>query len=117
MIPMRLREMKSCPEHQQVVIVLEDDGGQRKLAIAVDPGEGSRLLRSMRHPSGAHPIYDFVDEALRACQVTPRVVLEYAPGDGLASSVSLSSPGGEVSVTCYPSDAIALAQRRISPST
>jgi hypothetical protein len=113
MILMRLREITSCPEHQQAIIVLEDASGQRTLAIGADPAESCRLSRELgRPPRAAHPIYDFVDGLLRTFGIAPtRIVLEYIEGEGLTGVIGFLRVDGEASVSCYPSDALALAQR------
>ena len=116
MILMRLNDVKSCPEHAQAIIVLEDVSGQRKLAIAVDPGESRRLGQEMRQPGGRQPIYELLDAVLQACQATPtRVTLDYVPGAGLAGALHIFGPAGEVPVPCYVADAIALARRSTIP--
>jgi len=116
MILMRVTEMKSCPEHLQTIVVLEDVSGQRKLAIAVEPTESRRLGQEVRHPGGRHPIYELVDAVLQACQTTPtRVTLEYVPGAGLAGRLFVFGPAGEVPIPCYVSDAVALAMRNTIP--
>ena len=113
MIPMQFREMRSCPEHRQVIIVLGEVGGHRTLVIGADPDESARFAREIvRNPKSEHPIYDFVERLLRMLEAHPiRIVLEYVPGAGLAGSVAFSGRGGEASVPCYPSDALALAKR------
>src|SRR5262249_18942209 len=117
MIPMRLREMTSCPEHQQAIIVLEDLTGHRTLAVAADPDESRRLAREVaRRPDDAHLIYDFVDGLLGACGAKPtRVVLECSPGVGLGATVTLSRSDGDVVVPCYLADGLALAHRAEIP--
>ena len=113
MILMRFREMRSCPEHRQVIIVLGEVGGHRTLVIGADPDESVRFAREIvRNPKSEHPIYDFVESLSRTLGVRPiRIVLEYVPGAGLAGSVAFSGREGEASVPCYPSDALALAKR------
>ncbi len=112
MIPMRFREISSCAEdHQdQDIIVLEDASGHRTLAIAADPDESCRLVRELsRGPGAEHPIYDFLHIA------PTRVVLEYTLGEGLGALICFSRPEGEVTVPCYPSDALAIAHRTEVP--
>jgi len=110
---MQFREMRSCPEHRQVIIVLGEVGGHRTLALAADPDESVRFAREIvRNSKSEHPIYDFVEGLLRTLGARPiRIVLEYVPGAGLAGSVAFSGREGEASVSCYPSDALALAKR------
>jgi hypothetical protein len=45
MICMRVREIRSCPQHRQAIVVLQEADGERTLAIAADPDEscGSRV--------------------------------------------------------------------------
>lgn len=113
MIPMRFREMTSCAEHKQDIIVLEDMSAQHTLAIAADPDESCRLAREVsRGPGGEHPIYDFLEGLLRTFGATAtRVVLEHVTDAGLGGAVIFRRPEGEVSIPCYPSDALVLAQR------
>jgi len=113
MILMQFREIRSCPEHRQVIIVLGEVGGDRTLAIGADPDESARFAREIvRNPKSEHPIYDFIDRLVRMLEARPiRIVLEYVPGAGLAGSVAFSGREGETSVPCYPSDALALAKR------
>ena len=111
MILMRLRAMKSCGQHKQIIIILEDMCG-RTLAIVADPDESSRLVRASRDPDGEHPIYDFLDRVLQAFQATPtRVTLDHVPATGLAGAVSLRHSDGEATITCYLADSLAFAQR------
>lgn len=117
MILMRLREITSCPEHDQAIIVLEDASSQRTLAIGADPAESGRLSRELsRDPKAAHPIYDFVEGLLRTLGIAPaRVVLEYIEGEGLTGAVWFLGVDGEVQVSCYPTDALAVAYRAQVP--
>jgi len=56
MIVMRLREVTSCPQHHQTIVVLEDMTLCRTLAIAVDVDESQRLVREVsRPPDGRRP--------------------------------------------------------------
>lgn len=98
MIRMRVREIRSCPEHRQAIIVLDEVGGRRPLAIAADPDESCRLARERsRRPGGPHPIYEFLEGVLRAFDATPtRAVLDYTPGAGLGGSVFVLRGGHEV---------------------
>ena len=47
MILMRFREIASCAEHHQDIIVLEDAGEHRTLAIAADPDESRRFTQEL----------------------------------------------------------------------
>ena len=113
MIPMRFREVKSCGEHRHTIIVLEDPIDGRTLAIAADPEESQRLVREVfRGAAGKHPVYDFVEDVVRAFGAAPaHVVLECEGGAGLGGAVAFPRPEGEMTIACYPSDAIALARR------
>jgi len=116
MILMRFRELSPCEDHGHTIIVLEDLCG-RSLAIAADTGESRRLaVEVARHPNDEHPIYDFVDGLLRVSRLQPtRVLLVYVAGTGIRSAVAFEGTDGEVAVTCYASDALALAVRRGLP--
>jgi len=113
MILVHFREMRTCPEHHHAIILLEDVDGHRTLAVAADREESVRLWRELgRQPNGTHAIYDFVDRLLLAFGVAAtRIVLEYVPGEGLAGSLVLQGPEGDRTISCYPSDALALAKR------
>ena len=117
MILMHFREMRRCPEHHHAIILLEEVSGHRTLAVAADRDESARLWRELgRRSEGTHPIYDFVDKLLQTFGVAPaRVVLEYVPGEGLGGSVVVRGAEGELTIPCYPSDALALAKRARVP--
>ena len=113
MVQMRIREVSSCPEHDQIIVVLEDVlTGQRRLAIGVPLSESGRLVRELCDDEAKDPIYAFVEGLLHACETAAtRVVLEYVPGAGLRGVVSLRRSGGDAAVPCYLSDALGLARR------
>src|SRR5262249_31156386 len=102
---------------KRVIIVLEDMSGQRTLAIAADPEETTRLAQELaRGPQGEHPILDFVDRMFQRFHLAPTcVVLEYVPGEGLASAVPFRLLGCDEDFSCYPADSLALAIRTKVP--
>src|SRR5262245_34211805 len=117
MVLMRIREMTSCREHKQSIIVLEELDGDRTLAIAAEPDESARLAQELRcAPADEHPIYDFLERMLQRFAIAPtRITLEYVPDAGLVGAVSFRSARGDEDISCYPSDALALPMRMKIP--
>ena len=113
MIRMRIREVSSCADHRQVVVVLEDGTGQQRLAIGLSADDSRRLVRELSPGRGGpDPMYGFVGALLRVSGMGPtRVVLEYEPDAGIRCAVILDRGEGEASVPCSASDALGLAQR------
>lgn len=117
MTPMRIRELTSCPQHRRALVVLEDVGGSRRLTFSCDDDDAQRLGRELaRGPAACHPIFDFIQALLNAWHVTPvRVVLEDVNGDGVGALVYLRQGEIELSVPCYPPDALTISLRRAIP--
>lgn len=117
MTPMRIREIASCSEHHRVFVVLEDVTGSRRLTFLADADDARRLSREMaRGPAACHPIFDFIQALLSTWHVTPvSVVLEDVNGDGIGALVCLRQGEIELSVSCYPPDALTIALRTEVP--
>lgn len=117
MIPMRIQELTSCSRHRRVLIVLEDVVGTRRLTLYADPNETRRLAQAMaRGPRACHPVYDFVRMLLATLGTTAiRVVLEDVDGRGIGALVHVRQGATELTVSCYPPDALALALREQLP--
>jgi bifunctional DNase/RNase len=113
MVLMRLHEMHACDTHDAAVIVLEDVDRSRRLTFSADPGEARRLADAVsRGPRACHPIYDFVRALLRALGTAPaRVVLEDVDGRGIGALVVIRQGETDLAITCYPTDAVAIALR------
>jgi bifunctional DNase/RNase len=110
---MRIREITSCPKHRRVLVVLEDVTGAHRLTFYADPDDARRLARELARGSAAcHPIFDFIQTLLSTWHVAPvRVVLEDVNGDGVGALVFLRQGEIELSLSCYPPDALTLALR------
>lgn len=114
---LRIRELASCSEHRRTLIVLDDVAGSRRLTFYADPDDARRLAREMaRGPAACHPIFDFIQTLLRTWHVAPvRVVLEAINGDGVGALVYLRQGEIELSISCYPPDALTIALRTDVP--
>ena len=65
-----------------------------------------------RGPTACHPIFDFIQALLNTWHAAPvRVVLEDANGDGVGALVYLRQGEIELSIACYPPDALTIALR------
>src|SRR5687768_8904586 len=108
---MKIRDVGSCPNHGHVVIVLEDVHGAHRLAFSADRDDTRRLARELARGSATcHPIFDFIQALLRTWHAAPvRVVLEDVDGKGVGALVYLRQGEVELSVSCYPPDALTLA--------
>jgi bifunctional DNase/RNase len=113
MVLMRLHELHRCGTHDATVVVLEDVAQSRRLTFSADRSEAQRLADAVtRGPRACHPIFDFVRALLRALGTAPaRVVLEDVDGRGLGAFVVIRHGETDMSITCYPPDAVAIALR------
>jgi bifunctional DNase/RNase len=109
----------ACPPGQdRAVVVLEEVEQRFRFAFATDPHEARRLARAMGLARcSCNPVYDFVHALLEAFDARiERVVLDDAgAGEGVTATVHLRHAGGELSLPCYPPDALALALRTRAP--
>jgi bifunctional DNase/RNase len=114
---MRVLELTSCSRHNRALILLEDVEGTRRLTFYADGCETHRLAHALaRGPRACHPVFDFVRALLETLGASPaRVVLEDVDGQGIGALVHVRQGASEVTVTCYPPDAIALAVRERLP--
>lgn len=114
---MRLRELTSCAQHDRVVVVLEDVAQLRRLTFYAEAQEARRLAQQIqRGPRACHPVFDFIQALLRTWHATPvRVVLEDVEGEGIGALVYLRQGEIELSISCYPPDALTLALRSSVP--
>lgn len=110
---MKIRDLTSCPQHGHVLVVLEDVAGAYRLAFYADPDDSRRLAREVaRGPAACHPIFDFIQTLLSTWHAAPvRVVLEDIDGNGVGALVYLRQGEIELSLSCYPPDALTLALR------
>jgi uncharacterized protein len=117
MTAMRIQELTSCRRHQRALVVLEDVSGSRRLTFYADPSETRRLAQALaRGPHACHPVFDFMRALLATLGATPvRVVLEDVDGRGIGALVHVRQGASEVTVTCYPPDALVLALREGLP--
>ena len=114
---MQLREVTCCPEHSHGIIVLENVGQELTFAFSVDPEEARRLARVIGSDrSACPPIYDFIEAMVEAFQATlTRVVLDDPTGTGITGCVTFQQAGSERNLSCYSTDALALAVRTKVP--
>jgi bifunctional DNase/RNase len=114
---MQLREVTCCPEHRKGIIVLENLGQGLTFAFAADPEEARRLARVLGSDrSTCPPIYDFIEGMVEAFQATvTRVVLDDPTEKGLTGFVAFQRSGAELTISCYATDALALAVRARAP--
>lgn len=117
MVLMRVLELTSSADHQRAVIVLEEMERRFRLAFSTDPHEARRLAREMGLARCAcNPVYDFIQSLLCTFLATiSRVVLDDERGKGIGALVYLRTAEGELSLPCYPPDALALALRAKVP--
>lgn len=116
MVPMRVREVRTCPSHRWTIVVLEDVERRHRLCFHADAVESGRLARVLAHRDACQPIYEFVQALLEACRATPtRVVLDDVDGAGIGGCVYVRLAGSELGIPCYPPDALALAVRARLP--
>ncbi len=115
----RVSDIGDTPDGQRGMVVLEDLEQRFCLAFATDPHETQRLAREMgRARCACNPVYDFIQSLLAAFQARiTRVVLDDAGERGITAFVNLAiSPAGdEMTLRCYPPDALALALRSNAP--
>ena len=117
MTPMRIRALLTSPEKDRAVIVLEDAEERLRLAFSADLQETHRLGRALGSTQcGCHPIYDFVESLLGACQARiTHVVLDDTCDLGIGAVVELEHANMRLTIPCYPPDALALALRAKVP--
>jgi len=110
---MNVREITCSADHERAIIVLEDTEQRFRLAFSTDPHEAHRLAREMgRARCACNPAYDFIESLLCTFQAAVRrVVLDDAEGKGIGALIYLRRAEAELSLPCYPPDALALALR------
>ncbi len=110
---MRIDELKMRPPYERAIVALEDVAQRFRLVFYADPHEIRRLAREMDTAKHVpNPIYDFIQALLGTVEVTPaRVVLDDVHGKGLGGFVYFLQAEEELSLPCYPPDALALALR------
>lgn len=109
--------MELCGSDERTLIVLEDVEHRYRLTFSTDPHEAQRLARAMgRARCTCNPVYDFVHSLLRALGATiTHVVLDDAGSRSIRAVVCLDREGLELTLPCYPPDALALALRAKVP--
>src|SRR5215471_15635913 len=110
MTPMRVRALLSSSDNERVVVVLEDVVRRLQFAFSADLHEARRLGRAL---DGAecrcNPIYDFIESSLSALQaVMTRVVLDDAGASGIHAVIWMQRADVNLTVPCYPPDALGL---------
>ena len=117
MILMRILDVACSADHQKAIVVLEDVEQRFRLTFSTDPHEAQRLAREMgRARCACNPAYDFIESLLSAFQAAvSRVVLDDAEGKGIGALIYLRRAEAELSLPCYPPDALALALRAKVP--
>jgi len=117
MVLMRIRELTCSADRQRAIVVLEDVEQRFRLAFSTDPHEAHRLAREMgRARCACNPVCDVVQGLLGAFQATiSHVVLDDLGGKGIGALISLRRADRELSLPCYPPDALALALRAKVP--
>lgn len=102
---------------QRAIVVLEDVEQRFRLTFSTDPHEAHRLAREMgRARCACNPVYDFIQSVLCTFQATiSRVVLDDVEGKGIGALIYLRRADAELSLPCYPPDALALALRAKVP--
>lgn len=117
MVLMRILDLTYSADRQRAIVVLEDVEQRFRLAFSTDPHEAQRLAREAgRARCACNPLYDFVQSLLGAFQATiSHVVLDDLGGKGIDALVSLRRADRELSLPCYPPDALALALRAKVP--
>jgi bifunctional DNase/RNase len=110
---MQVRELRLCPTHRTAVVRLDDAQRALTMTFSAELREASRLARVLdRGPQVCHPVFDFVRSLLDSFEAgLLRIVLDDVQGEGIAGLVYVGWGGAELSVPCYPPDAIALALR------
>lgn len=117
MILMRILDVACSADHQKAIVVLEDVEQRFRLTFSTDPHEAHRLAREMgRARCACNPVCDFIESLLSTFQATvSRVVLDDAEGKGIGALIYLRRAEAELSLPCYPPDALALALRAKAP--
>lgn len=118
MVLMRVLDLTCSPDRERAVVMLEDVEQRFRLAFSTDPHEGHRLARELgRARCACNPVYDFIDSLLRTFQATIScVVLDELQGiKGISALISFRYGETEVSLPCYPPDALGLALRARVP--
>lgn len=114
MIPVRIVDLVS--DFQKATVVLEDVEQRVRFAFTTDPRETHRLAKEMgRMRCRCNPVYDFIQSLLGPLDATiSRVVLDDM-GRGIRALVYLQRKEAELTIPCYPPDALALALREKVP--
>ena len=117
MFLMRIREVTCSHDQHRTLVVLEDMEQRFRLAFATDPHEAHRLARELgRARCTCNPVYDFILSLLDTFRATlSRVVLDDAGSKGIRALVHVETPEAELTLSCYPPDALALALRVKAP--
>lgn len=117
MVLVRILDLACSADHQRAIVVLEDVEQRVRLTFSTDPNEARRLAREMgRARCACNPVYDFIQSLLCTCQATiSRVVLDDMGGKGIGALIYLRRAEVELSLPCYPPDALALALRARVP--
>lgn len=117
MVLMRILDLACSADHQRAIVVLEDMEQRVRLTFSTDPQEAHRLAREMgRARCACNPVYDFIQSLLCTFQATiSRVVLDDMGGKGISALIYLWRAEAELSLPCYPPDALALALRARVP--
>src|SRR5688500_12158235 len=116
-VPMRVRDLVTCPRHGRPLLTLVDATSERwQVTLWLSVNEADRLARVLGVvPHRCVAIFDLVDSLLASFDGRVASVLLDADDNGIGAMLTVEDGARSIEIACHPADALALATRCAAP--